>query len=148
MEQWVRWKEKEASKVFIYQRLTTCTDVDTSWTIMSRAHNHVRHKKGMIEQGIEKFIREEVDHQEQLEAASYRSPTWRVLHALQSLLSAAQLQGESAVTAPPLFPSCGERDSSVLGEARGPTGFLWDGLDEAGRELCADVIQTRKDWVV
>jgi hypothetical protein len=53
----------EASKVFTYQGLTTCTDVDTSWTIMSIAHNHVRHKKGLIEQGMERFIREEVDYQ-------------------------------------------------------------------------------------
>ena len=35
---------------------------------MSSAYNHVRHKKGVIEQGMEKFIREEVDYQEQLEA--------------------------------------------------------------------------------
>jgi hypothetical protein len=35
------------------------------------------------------------------QAAWYRSPTWRVLRALQSLLSAKQLQGKSAVTAPP-----------------------------------------------
>ena len=37
--------EKEASKVFTYQGLTTCTEVGRSWTIMSSAHNHVRSKK-------------------------------------------------------------------------------------------------------
>jgi hypothetical protein len=31
----VLWKEKEASKFFTYQGLTTCTEVDRSWTIMS-----------------------------------------------------------------------------------------------------------------
>jgi hypothetical protein len=50
------------------------------------------------------FIRKEVEHQDRLEAAGYRSPTWRVLRALQSLLLATQLQGESAVAAPPFFP--------------------------------------------
>jgi hypothetical protein len=69
VEQSVRWKEMEAYKVFTYQGLMTCTDVDTSWTIKSSAYNHVRHKKGVIEQGMKKFIREEVDYQEQLEAA-------------------------------------------------------------------------------
>ena len=88
----------EAFKVFTYQGLTTCTDVDTSWTIMSRAHNNVRHKKVVIERGMEKFIRKEVDYQEQPEAAGYRSPTWKVLRALQSLLAAEQLQGVSAIT--------------------------------------------------
>jgi hypothetical protein len=45
---------------------------------MSSAYNHVRHKKGVIEQGMEKFIREEVDYQEQLEAAPGYGGTWRV----------------------------------------------------------------------
>ena len=39
---------------------------------MSSAYSHMRHKRGAIEQGLEKFIREEVDYQEQLEAAGYR----------------------------------------------------------------------------
>jgi hypothetical protein len=45
------------------------------------------------------FIRKEVEHQERLEAAGHRSPTWRVLRALKSLFSATQLQGESVVAA-------------------------------------------------
>ena len=44
---------------------------------------------------------------ERLEVAGYRSPTWRVLRALKSLHLATQLQGESAVTAPPFFPNAG-----------------------------------------
>ena len=69
------------------------------------------------------FIREEV---------GYRSPTWRVLRALQSLLSATQLQGESAVAAPPFFPNAGR----FWGNEQGPTVILWDGLDQEGREEC------------
>ena len=94
------------------------------------------------------FIREEVEHQERLEAAGYRSPTWRVLRALQSLLSATQLQGESAVAAPPFFPNAGRGTVRFWGNEQGPTVFLWDGLDEKGREECERTIQTRKDWVV
>jgi len=74
---------------------------------MSSAYNHVPSKRVEDERSMAMFIREEVEHQERLEAAGYRSPTWRVLGALQSLLSATQLQGESAVAAPPFFPNAG-----------------------------------------
>jgi L-2-hydroxyglutarate oxidase LhgO len=77
VEHSVLWKEKEASKVFTYQGLTTCTEVDRSWTIMSSTYNHVRNKKGEDERDMEEFIQEEEEHQERLEAAGYRSPTWR-----------------------------------------------------------------------
>jgi hypothetical protein len=94
------------------------------------------------------FIRKEVEHQDRLEAAGYRSPTWRVLRGLQSLLSATQLQGESAVAAPPFFPNAGRGTVRFWGNEQGPTDYLWDGLDEEGREECERTIQTRKDWVV
>ena len=148
VEHSVLWKEKEASKVFTYQGLTTGTEVDKSWTIMSSTYNHVRSKRGTDERSMAMFIRKEVDHQERLEAAGYRSPTWRVLRALQSLLSATQLQGESAVAAPPFFPNAGRGTVRFWGNEQGPTVFLWDGLDEEGREECERTIQTLKDLVV
>jgi hypothetical protein len=148
VEHSVLWKEKEASKVFTYQGQTTCTKVDKSWTIMSSAYNHVRSKRGKDERSMAMFIRKEVEHQERLEAAVYRSPTWRVLRALHSLLSATQLQGESAVAAPPFFPNAGTGTVRFWGDEQGPTVYLWDGLDEEGREECERTIQTRKDWVV
>ena len=70
---------------------------------MSSAYNHVRSKRGQVERSMAMSIRKEIEHQERLEAAGYRSPTWRVLRALQLLLSATQLQGESAVAALPFF---------------------------------------------
>jgi hypothetical protein len=60
------------------------------------------------------FIRKEVEHQERLEAAGYRSPTWRVLRALQSILSATQLQEELALAAPPFFPNAGGTNKDQL----------------------------------
>jgi hypothetical protein len=56
--------------------------------------------------------------------------------ALKSLLSAVQLQGESAVTAPPFFPSTGRGTTRFWGTEQGPTVFLWEGLGEEGREEC------------
>ena len=35
VEQSTMWRETETSKVFTYQGLTTCTELDKSWTIMS-----------------------------------------------------------------------------------------------------------------
>ena len=128
------WKEKEASTVLTYQGLSKCTEVDKSWTIMSSTYNHVRSKRGKDERGMAMFIRKEVEHQERLEAAGYRSPTWRVLRALQSLLSATQLQAESAVAAPPFFSNAGRGTVRFWGNEQGPTVYLWDGLDEEGPE--------------
>jgi hypothetical protein len=89
-----------------------------------------------------------VELQERLETMGYRSPTWRLLRALQSLLPAVQLQGESAVTAPPFFPSAGRGTTKFWGKRQGPTVFLWESLDEGGREECERAIRRHKDWVV
>jgi hypothetical protein len=72
VEHSVMWKEKVAFKVFTYPGLTTCTEVDKSWTIMSSEHNHVRSKRGKDECSMATFIRKEVEHQKWLEAAGYR----------------------------------------------------------------------------
>ena len=45
-----------------YQGLTTCMEVDKSWTIMSSAYNHVRSKRGKDECSMAMFIRKEVEH--------------------------------------------------------------------------------------
>ena len=42
VEHSVMWKEMAASNIFTYQGLTTCTEVDKSWTIMSSVYNHLR----------------------------------------------------------------------------------------------------------
>ena len=38
----IMWRETETAKVFTYQGLTTCTELDKSWTIMSSTYNHLR----------------------------------------------------------------------------------------------------------
>jgi ribonuclease HI len=148
VEQSIMWRETETAKVFTYQGLTTCTELDKSWTVMSSIYNHLRQGRDKSISELKLFIRAEVELQERLETMGYRSPTWRLLRALQSLLSAVQLQGESAVTAPPFFPSAGRGTTNFWGKRQGPTVFLWEGLDEGGREECEKAIRTGRDWVV
>ena len=109
------------------------TEVDKSWTIMSSVYNHLRQGGGKSTSELRTLIRAEVEQQERLEAMGYRSPTWRLLRALRSLFSAVQLQGESAVTAPPFFPCAGRGTTRFWGQEQGPTvscGRDWAKRDE------------------
>ncbi len=45
LEHSVMWKETAASKIFTYQGLTTCTEVENGWTVMSSVYNHLRQGK-------------------------------------------------------------------------------------------------------
>jgi hypothetical protein len=105
VEHSVMWKETATSKIFTYQESTTCTEVDKSWTIMSSVYSHLWQGGGKNTSELKTLIRAEVEQQDRLELMGYRSPTWRLLPTLQSLLSAVHLQG--AVTSPPFFPSAG-----------------------------------------
>ena len=91
VEQSIMWRETETAKIFTYQGLTTCTELDRSWTVMSSIYNHLRQGRDKSISELKLFIRAEVELQERLETMGYRSPTWRLLRALQSLLSAVQL---------------------------------------------------------
>jgi hypothetical protein len=132
LEHSVMWKETAASKIFTYQGLTTCTEVENGWTVMSSVYNHLRQGKERSTSELSVLIRTEGEQQERLEVRGYRSPTWRLLRALQSLFSAVQLQGESAVTAPPFFLSAGRGTTRFWGTEQGPTIFLWESLGEEG----------------
>jgi hypothetical protein len=101
---------------------------------MSSAYSHLRQGGKKDASELKTLIRAEVEQQECFEAMGYQSPTWTLLRALQSLFSAVRLQGESAVTAPPFFPSAGRGATRFWGKKQGPTIFLWQSLGEEGRE--------------
>ena len=71
---------------------------------------------------LDGFIKKEAEYQGKIEAAGYCSPTWRLQRALRGLLNATYLQGESAVTAPPLLSSTElAEERHIFGEQpRGP----------------------------
>ena len=144
VEHSIMWKEAAASKIFTYQGLTTCTELDKSWTIMGSAYNDLRQERNRSASDLRTFIRAEVDQQDRLEAMGYRSPTWRLLRALQSLLSAVQLQGESAVTPPPFFPRAGrgtirfrKRDEKNVNRRFARAKIGWYGVERDQRKETA-----------
>jgi hypothetical protein len=53
--------------------------------------------------------------QDALEANGYRSPTWRILRALQAIIKANVVIGESRLTAAPFFEGAG-RPSGPFGD--------------------------------
>ena len=87
--------------------------------------------------------------QEKLEMSGCSSPIWRLQRALQGIFGATYLQGESAITAPPLFSSAGRGEVHFWGNShRRPKVFLWEALDDQGRQYCNKVVRIRTDWVV
>ena len=112
------------------------------------AYSHLWQGGKKDDSELKTLIRAEVEQQERFETMGYRSPTWRLLRALQSLFSAVQLQGELVVTTPPFFPSAGRGATRFWGKKQGQTIFLWESLGEDGREECERVILTHRDWVV
>lgn len=144
----VLWKESETAKLFTYQGLTSCMEPDQTWTIMGSMWHLLRKKAGRTDGDLIALVHNEVAYQDKLEAAGYRSPSWRILRALQGLQQATQLQGESAVSAPPFFACAGRGQKVFWGQTSGPTVFLWESLDAEGRKTCEEVVNSRKDWVV
>ena len=127
------WKASAQAEVYTYQGLTTCTNLEDSWTIMSGTWNHLNKRWNGLQASLPHYIREERLYQEGIEAEGYRSPTWRVLRALQELQGAKTLQGESALTAPPFFAAAGRGQRIFWGSPHHePTVYLWEGLDEDG----------------
>ena len=121
---------------------------DQQWMIMGSTWSFLSKHAKRTGKDMRAFIREEVNYQEQIEADGYRSPSWRILRALQKVYEAEQLQGESAVTAPPFFRSAGRGERVFWGREQGPTVFVWESLDAEGRKRCEEVTRSTRNWVV
>ena len=142
------WKETKGAEVTTYQGVTSCMEPDQQWMIMGSTWSFLSKHAKRTGKDMRAFIREEVNYQEQIEADGYRSPSWRILRALQKVYEAEQLQGESAVTAPPFFRSAGRGERVFWGREQGPTVFVWESLDAEGRKRCEEVTRSTRNWVV
>ena len=67
---------------------------------------------------------------EEKEEAGYRSPTWRLFRALQHVNKATRIEGETIMSALPLFESAGRGDLKFWGTEEGPTVNIWKSLLE------------------
>jgi hypothetical protein len=95
LEHSVMWKETAASKIFTYQGLTTCTEVENGWTVMSSVYNHLRQGKERSTRAT-RTPRSEGISIPHVEAAT--SPTIVVL----SSTTARRVSGHGA----PFLPQC------------------------------------------
>jgi len=66
-------------------------------------------------------MRKETERREALEEAGYKSRTWAVLRALPQINSAARIEGEAAMSAPPFFELAGQGVLLFWGGGEGPT---------------------------
>ena len=142
------WKESRSADLFTYQGLTSCMEPGEMWTVAGSIWHHLSQCTLQQEKELRALIYQEVNYQNQVEAEGYRSPSWRMLRALQGVHGATRLQGESAVAAPPFFANAGRGKKVFWGNNDGPTVFLWESLDEDGRQECERVMSERRDWIV
>ena len=93
-------------------------------------------------------IHEEVHLQNTLEASGYRSPTWRILRALQVCSEAKALVGESMITAAPFFEGAGRPSKPYWGPQRGRRVILWESLSPEDQQKCLTELQNDEEWVI
>jgi len=77
------WQHEQFPKVWTAEGLSTCSENGYQWTINITTWNHLRVQWQGQPLDLLRRIHEEVHLQNTLEASGYRSPTWRILRALQ-----------------------------------------------------------------
>jgi len=90
-------------------------------------------------------IHEEVHPQNTLEASGYRSPTWRILRALQVCSKAKVLVRESMITAAPFFEGAGRPSKRPQ---QGRRVILWESLSPESQQKCLTELQNDEEWVI
>jgi hypothetical protein len=110
------WEHHGAQDVHSFQGLTSYTILEHTWTIMSGLWNHLLARSPHVGKKLALHVREEVVKQESLEEKGYRSPSWRVLKALQAVHGACVSVGETAVGAAPMFLKAPEEGKRHSGE--------------------------------
>ena len=86
--------------------------------------------------------------QDTLEAKGYRSPTWRILRALQATINANVVIGESRLTAAPFFEGAGRPSVPFWGPQQGRRVILWESLSPEDQQKCLNDLQDNKEWVI
>ena len=94
-------------------------------------------------------IQNETERMEKKEEAGYRSPTFRLLRALQQVNEATRIESETIMSAPLFFESAGRGYLKIWGTAEGPTMVIWESLSESEKtNWSGEKMSTSKDCVV
>ena len=109
------------------------------WNINNTTWNHLQIMWQAQPLDLLKLIHAETHHQNNLEASGYRSPTWRVLRALQSIINANVVIGESTITAAPFFEGEGRPSRSFWGPQQGRKVILWESLSQDDQQCLVEV---------
>ena len=94
-------------------------------------------REGATERGALDLLRHvylESLFQDALEAKGYRSPTWRILRALQATINANVVIGESRLTAAPFFEGAGRPSVPFWGPQQGWRVILWESLSSEDQQ--------------
>jgi hypothetical protein len=113
------WQHELFPSVWTSEGLTTCMENGYQWTVNSTTWCHLQTMWQAPPLDLLRLIYEETHHQTILEARGYRSPTWRILRALKSILQANVVVGESTITAAPFFEGAGRPSKSFWGPQQG-----------------------------
>jgi hypothetical protein len=108
-------------------------------------------REGATERGALDLLRHvylESLFQDALEANGYRSPTWRILRALQAIIKANVVIGESRLTAAPFFEGAGRPSGPFWGPQQGRRVILWESLSREDQQKCLNDLQDDTDWVI
>jgi hypothetical protein len=118
------------------------------WTVNSTMWNHLQTMWQALSLDLLRLVHEETHHQNILEAIGYRSPTWRILRALQSIIKANVVVGESTITASPFFEGSGRPSKPFWGPQQGRKVILWESLSPEDQEKCLTELRNDTNWVI
>jgi hypothetical protein len=118
------------------------------WTVNRTTWNHLQTMWQAPPLDLLRLIYEETHHQTILEASEYRSPTWCILRALQTIFQANVVVGESTITASPFFEGAGRPSKSFWGPQQGRRVILWESLRPEDQEKCLTKLQSDRHWVI
>jgi len=142
------WQTARFPTVWTSEGLTTCMETGYPFTINSTTWNHLRAMWQASPLDLLRLVHQETHVQNVLEASGYRTPTWRILRALQSICNANVVVGESLITAAPFFEGAGRPSQPFWGPQRGRKVILWEGLSPEDQVRCCVDLQKDKNWVV
>ena len=104
--------------------------------------------KGIYGAWLLNYVSARTNKRHHHQANGYRSPTWRILRALQAIINANVVIGESRLTAAPFFEGAGRPSGPFWGPQQGRRVILWESLSREDQQKCLNDLQDDTDWVI